>query len=445
MSTRNPTIPTISAVGLLLLGCASGAGAHETATQQMCLNKLNMAGANVAAARRAGNAACLMKAGMGTLTGTAQSCLTTDALGRIQNQKKRDMTVARETKYCGTSPTFGYTSAAIINGAAEQGVLDLTEDIFGGDLDAAVISCASSKPGCLCQRTILAKLWKLAGAKLMKFVNCKRMTLHSGATSAAALAACVNDPNTKASIAADNKGIIHGIVNGLNTAIANKCDTPGVSGAFPGPHCNGLTGSALGACLDTQVECRVCQIINQMDGLFINCDLFDDQNANGSCASGSGPTPTPTSTPTQTPSPSPTATHIPGATFQGALAATTGLFNYNASLGLTGSDAACAGRFPNSHTCTYAELQTADAANELVGAMDPSNNPVTSFWAIDPAQPFDRQCKTNVAWDYQTAHTGRGGDSVELTGGHLGTFTPGKTGVNITSVCANSRSVGCCL
>jgi hypothetical protein len=137
------------------------------------------------------------------------------------------------------------------------------------------------------------------------------------------------------------------------------------------------------------------------------------------------------------PSPTPTATPVPG--FQGALAPkTTGLFNYNLTVGIPGSDAACNTNFPGSHTCSYAELQVADAANQLIGAMDTASNAVSEFWAIDSAQPDIRQCHNPVAWGYQTAHTGHFGDKVPLTAGHLGALQPSQ-------VCATQSWVGCCI
>lgn len=429
MSTNHWRVAAISAATLMLSAFTAHAQV-QSVTQQACLNKLNKDGAAVAKARRGANLACLKKAGSGTLGGSAQACLTTDALGGFQNQKKRGKTVTHEAQFCGTPPNFGYTGAATVNSAAEQATLELTEDIFGGDLDAAVLSCATNGPGCKCQRAILGKLWGLAAAKLTKFVNCKRSTLRKGATSSAALVACVNDPGVSNSVAAAIGGPLLKKVISLGTTIVKKCDTPGVTAAaFPGV-CNGKTAANLAVCLDTQVECRVCETINQMDGLFINCDIFDDGNANGSCASGSGPTPTPTDTPIPAPTPSPTETVAPG-TFRGKLAATSGRFNYNLTLGIPGSDAACSSMFGGSHTCTYAELQAADALNQLVGQPD------SAFWAIDSAQPFARQCNTNIPWDYATAHTGRFGDLVPLTGGHLGALMPSQ-------ICASSHDVGCC-
>ena len=278
-------------------------------------------------------------------------------------------------------------------------------------------------------------------------MKCKKAALKAGANSSAALAACVNDAGTAGSIAADSKGKIAKTNAKLTAAIVKACDTPGVTaGAFPGT-CTGLTGAALGTCLDTQVECRVCQAINEMDGLFVNCDLFDNGVADASCVSGTGPTPTPT--------PTATATPVPG--FQGALTATNGRFNYNLTVGLPGANAACNTNFTGSHACTYAELQTAQAAGDLVGLKDIGNNTVTSFWAIDPAaNPLTAQCYDDVAfpcpggvcsvpghnWEYQgTAHTGSRGQRVPLNN-PAGTLGVLQTGVQCNI--AGTSWVGCC-
>ena len=135
-----------------------------------------------------------------------------------------------------------------------------------------------------------------------------------------------------------------------------------------------------------------------MDGLSVDCDLFDDGTANTTCV----------------PPPPPSG-------LQGALTATAGRFNYNLTLGLPGANAACNSSFPGTHACTYAELQTAEAAGELVGLKDTANNTVTAFWAIDNSAPALQQCQDDTPgtgsllnWEYPTAHTasrGREGDS----------------------------------
>lgn len=344
-------------------------------------------------------------------------------------------------------PSFGYTGATAVNTGAVQAELDLTKDVYGGNLDAAVISCGTSKVGCHCQQKVSGGVEKVAATKLAEFLKCKKTALKNGATSAASLESCVKDTGTPGSIAADTKGRIQKAVASLDSTIAKSCDTPGVTaGAFPG-QCNGKSGTMLGTCLDVHVECRVCQMINDMDGLFVDCDLFDDGSANGSCASGTG-TPTPSPSPSPSPSPTPTPPPSTGVVLKGALTSTNGRFNYNLMVGLPGANSACNSSFPGTHACTYANLQSAEAAGDLVGLKDTANMTVTSFWAIDSSQPALQQCAddalggSGLNWEYGTQHTGSRGQKVALTNG-TGVLGPLQSSLqcNISGM----SWVGCCL
>ena len=137
-----------------------------------------------------------------------------------------------------------------------------------------------------------------------------------------------------------------------------------------------------------------------------------------------------------------------GVELQGALTSTVGRFNYNLTLGLPGANAACNSNFPGTHACTYAELQIAEAAGDLVGLQDTGSNTVTSFWAIDNAQPPLQQCQddaaggSNLNWEYGTAHTPSRGQKVALNNG------TGALGVLQSSLQCNFSGaawVGCCL
>ena len=386
-----------------------------------------------------GNVGCVKDAGAGKLTGTAESCLTADAKGKLQ--KAKDKTVADAAKSCTSAPSFAYPGAAATNAGAEQAGLDLVEDVFGEPLDAAITSCTANKAGCGCQAKIIDDVSKLADTKIAEFVKCKKTVLKNGANSGAALQACVDDAGTAGSIKADSKGKIAKALVKLGGDIAKKCDTPGVTTtSFPGA-CTGMSGAALAQCLDRLVECRVCQAINDMDALFVNCDVFDDAVANGTCFSGTGPTPTPA--PTATPGPTPTPAFPPGTVLKGILTPTTGRFNYNLVLGIPGSDAACASNFAGTHTCTYAELQAAEAAGDLDGAKDLAGTAVTSFWAIDSSHVNTLQCATTVPWDYATAHTGHFGEKVNLTNA-TGALSALQSGSGAGVFCLNSSWVGCC-
>jgi hypothetical protein len=418
---------------------------QQNADQQKCLNGINKDGANVAKAQGKENAHCLKDAGNGTiLPGTAQSCLTADADGKVQ--KADDKTTALQAASCSPPPSFGYTGASNTNAAGSEREVALVGDVFGGNLDAAVISCGSNKPGCQCQQKVLGAVEKLANTKLGIFVKCKNTALKAGASSSAALENCVSDGGTPGSISADTNGKIAKSVGKLSDTITKKCDTPGVTtGAFPG-NCTGLTGTStptLGTCLDQQVECRVCQLLNQADALSVDCDLFDDGVADASCSSFTGPTPTPTAT--LTPTPVPTQTCAPAFAYNGALVPTAGRFNYNAMIGLPGANAACNSNFSGSHVCTYFELQCAQTAGSLVGAVDTNAAAVASFWAVDPNAAPLSQCQDDVSsfqnWEYATAHTGSRGQRVALNGG-TGMLGPLQTGLQCNF--SGNSNVGCC-
>ncbi len=442
MSMRNSILASTAAVSLIVVVSAAGAFAQQSSAQQKCLNGINKDGAGVAKTQSKENVGCLKDKGNGKLIGSAQTCLSADAKGKVQ--KAKDKTTAHETKNCGTPPGFGYTGATTANDGAVQGELDLEQDIFGTDLDAATISCSANKPACQCQQKVLKDVEKLADTKLAEFVKCKKAALKAGATSIASLRDCVSDAGTPGSIAADTKGKIQKGVAKVGGTIAKSCVGVAVGTAFPGD-CNAAASGQLADCLDQKVECRICQILNDMDGLFVNCDLFDDGTANGSCVSGTGPTPTPT--PTLTPTPTPTATAAAGLVFKGSLPATVGRFNYNLTLGLPGANAACNTNFPGTHACTYPELQSAQTAGDLVGAHDVNGMLITSFWAIDSSQPALQQCQddalggSNLNWEYATAHTGSRGQRVALTNA---TGVLGSLQTSVQCNLSGSSWVGCC-
>jgi hypothetical protein len=438
MAKRNSLLSmTLAATGLVGFSVLGVWAQVQTSPQQACLNAVNKNGAAVAKTQGKENVGCVKAAGKTGPTG-AQACLTLDAKGKVAKAKGK--TTAAETKSCGTPPSFGYTSAAAANTAAQQASLDLTADVYGANLDAALVSCTTDKAKCACQQKVSKDVEALAAVKFATFVGCKKSALKAGANASAALANCVSDGGTVGSIAADSKGKIAKSIGKLNADIVKVCDTPGVTGAFPGD-CTALSGAALGTCLDTQVECRVCQAINEMDGLFVNCDAFDNGALDASCASGTGPTPTPTAT--STPQPTATPTFQPGTIIQGFLPRSNGFWSYGGNPGLPGGETLCNATFPGTHVCTVTNLLAAETAGELVGAAD-NLGAIIRFWKIDPGETNLRQCidPTNtLRWRYATADTPSRGIylSFSAPSGDLGAES------GLVSCPGNQASVGCCL
>ena len=122
-----------------------------------------------------------------------------------------------------------------------------------------------------------------------------------------------------------------------------------------------------------------------------------------------------TATTTTTTTPAATTTTAPsgGTVLKGALAPTLGRFNYNGAIGLPGALAACQATFGTTHPLSmcarYADLQSAQAAGDLVGLKDTDDTPVTSFWAIDGSQPALQQCNDDAPRPApgSTGNTGR--------------------------------------
>ena len=442
MAKRLAIVGVASVSCWLLMNVSAAFAQVQSSEQRACINNVNRAGISVAKQQGKEDVNCIKLAGNGDLMITAQACLTADIKGRLL--KKTNKTNAVETKYCATLPNFGYTNAATVNQYSSQAERDLLADVFGANLDAAVINCDTNKPGCLCQQKVTKAFDKLAAKKMAEFLKCKKATLKAGASSIMAIEDCVNNPATVGSIAADTKGMIAKAAAGLADKIADECDAESVTnGAFPGD-CDTLTGVSLANCIDVLVECRVCQMINDIDSTFVNCDVFDNSTLDGSCDSGAGPTPTITPTPVHTATPTETPTIDPALTFRGALIKSNGDFNYGGNPGLAGANAECNARYSGSHACTINELLDAEMASELDGATDYNGNLVnTSFWVIDSMRPLTEQCYDSggslLVWDYSTAHTGHFGTSATLNNG------TGDLGTPTAPVgCGNMFWVGCC-
>jgi pimeloyl-ACP methyl ester carboxylesterase len=253
--------------------------------QRKCLEALNRDAAKLAAAQGKVNTACLKNAGKGKLPvgQSADQCLFADAKGKVMKAKgKLSTDVAGK---CAVLPPFGVpggTVAGVISGVAVDQSLNLLADILGGSLTTAAIDCAADKNGCKCQQGVGKAYEKLAAKKLKEFVKCKKVALAAGAGSAAALEDCVDAGGTPGSIAADTKGKIAKARQKVDDAISRKCAGVSTARAFPGL-CAGLSGTALGDCIDQRVECRVCLTIDGVDDLAVDCDTFDDGALNLSC------------------------------------------------------------------------------------------------------------------------------------------------------------------
>ncbi len=282
-----------SAAAALLLA-SSAWGQPQSKDQQKCINKLNKDGIKVEAQQGKDNTECVKRKANDELgpsgTGTqAEDCITSDIKSKVS--KKQGKTSADDSKFCGVDvPDFGYTGSANVNDAAQQAEYDLIHDIFGNPIDSGLYSKNPNVFEAVCQRNVVNRVEKLIQTMGREFVKCKKNALKTkklpyltGAASASDLNACVDDAGTPNSVEADTKGKIAKRVQNLQDTITKQCESSGVSAtSFPNL-CNGLTNTALRDCLNARARCRFCLMANDMDGLSVDCDAFDDGLSNTSC------------------------------------------------------------------------------------------------------------------------------------------------------------------
>jgi hypothetical protein len=243
----------------------------QSTTQQSCINALNTKAIKVAATQAAENAPCVADAGKGKVT-DAQACLTADPKGKVA--KAQAATLADEDKKCvaGTLPDIGYSSGQTANAAARDQEIALVADVFGSDLNAAIIPSAVDKVTARCQAAVIKDYEKITSTKLMEFLKCKKKGLKNRSI--------VSGANLEACLGVDPSGRVDKAVAKLSADLTKKCAGVDLAAAFPG-ECSAATHFT--TCVDQRVECRACRMMNAVDGLSRSCDVFDDGVLNATC------------------------------------------------------------------------------------------------------------------------------------------------------------------
>jgi len=271
-------------------GCSADCGTVESpapVAQQRCIAKLNERGAALAKAQHKVSLTCLSNAAKGNTAAlgpsmTAQGCLEDDPKGKVA--KAQTKTLDGEAGQCkaGNLPTFAYTSGAAVNAAGEAEALALMADLFGPNLDLAVIAKAVDAPGARCQKSV-AQATQALSNRLFKLTMKEKKALLAGKQDGS-LARSNEALETQilAFLDADAAGKIAQKEADLRSAARTKCGSVVLDTAFPGC-APSADGTALAACATADARCRFCRSFNDFDGLAIDCDAFDDAAANASC------------------------------------------------------------------------------------------------------------------------------------------------------------------
>jgi hypothetical protein len=258
------------------------------ARQQKCLNNMNSSGAALLKLQNSTNATCLKSAAKGQVDklgtpATAQACLTNDVSGKTaKSVTKLDNTANADCESLEDAPPFGYDSAAAISDASESEGVGVFADLFGPNLDAAVIPYVTDKVGAKCQAEIAKRTNAVVDTLFSRTVKQKKAMIGGKATtppprSSEELADGILDYlDGDAASAIDKKQ------DAIGKAATKTCrDVANLDTVFPG--CDETDPNALATCATTSARCRFCRALNAYDALAIDCDLFDDEVDDASC------------------------------------------------------------------------------------------------------------------------------------------------------------------
>ncbi len=267
--------------------CALPASAQLQSKHQIrCLKELWKAGAQVSQAQGADNVSCFKSSAAGRLAPmTTDECLSADMKKRVSKKQARAIAIAGD-KCAVESPTYGATDPETVSSVSSGSQIGLVMDLFGADLDAALIPCSEDKTGCRCQVKALKAGVDLSVNQLKAFGGCTKRALKvntspflGGVLSDGQLERCLSDGSIAWSVASDERGKMAKSASKLAVVVAKTCG--GVS-YFPGL-CVAESGEDLANCLADRVDCRTCLAVNQMYALDVDCDSYDNGVSDLSC------------------------------------------------------------------------------------------------------------------------------------------------------------------
>ena len=238
----------------------------------------------------------------------AESCLTADVKGR--EARREDKLMDKEEDKCLEDPEdlpdFAYMGSEAVMAGAHAANWGLLSDFFGdpGSLNSAVVMKDVDRDGRSCQRKTYKYAGKLFYAKMKTFYECKRNTLKGkhrftdpadfGNVDPDERVESMNELEAEilACVEADPRGRITRYQARLAHKLMGKCEfdemrTP-MHRIFPGACAEeaSLVATDPGPfmnCLDQMTDCQFCRSMNAFDGFYLDCDDYDNGEADLSC------------------------------------------------------------------------------------------------------------------------------------------------------------------
>jgi hypothetical protein len=267
--------------------------APQRSAQQTCINEMNWRGSGLAKEQGRLDLTCLTDAGNGKVerlgnppqAQTAQACLTNDVKRKLVARVTQLET--KEDQKClalpAQLPDFANAGGSVTAAATQNASLDLTADLFGPQLDAAVASYLANKSAAVCQREVQ----KRAQAVFDQLWSMARTSMRTKLRGSRAIPAAANADELQnaieSSLTADARQVLARTTTALAQKAADACTGQSLRTLFPGACAASPDPGALAACATGSARCRFCQSLNASDAMTLDCDVFDDGAADGSC------------------------------------------------------------------------------------------------------------------------------------------------------------------
>ena len=218
---------------------------------------------------------------------TAAACLTNDPTGKYA--KLVTKLEGKDVSLClGAAeqlPDYGYVGAEAVSIAARDAGVGLVEDIFGVDLDAAILlQSGDDRDGSRCQGDIVKRankflndLWKTAVKAKLNSLKCSSEK-PPGACVGAGLLPVASSIELQGGIDdqldLDATGKIGKASASLLGSAVDRCTpaTTPLALLFPGVCADAVTPADLAACIEAAVRRRFCESLNAFDGFLLDCD-----------------------------------------------------------------------------------------------------------------------------------------------------------------------------
>jgi hypothetical protein len=253
---------------------------------------MNRASVNVGKAQGSESLKCVKfaardandKLGIPPQTQTAQECLTNDVTGKVQ--RKFGILTKRDAAKCLAEPQqlpdFGYVGALGAGSVTLAESLALTAELFGPDLDAALVIKDQDKEGAKCQDVAHRSAYRVFDTVTKEVEKGVHYALR-GKTTPQADSGEMLSSAARDFINSDAKDRIAKAEWKLTDKIERACQGD-LASLFPGT-CSGGAGTPLGLaqCADEAARCRGCKAAEGFGALTLDCEEFDNGLVDSSC------------------------------------------------------------------------------------------------------------------------------------------------------------------